>query len=162
MPDLSMEAGGSFSLAAALMSQSFVMVKSDLLQSRRPLSVGARLFFVLDQGKVDHFERQAPFVNSAARVAITAGRTVWSLPVQDLVQRPAEQGFLAGDSAHEQVRVVQILAHRLIAGVAGGGNTPRVQDAVAVFARRQANLVIELQRTAEINARGAFVTKAGL
>src|SRR5208283_4839965 len=97
MPDLSANPGGNFSFAAALMSQSLVMMKAESFQIRRGLSIRQFLLFLLDECVVNHFQHQTPLVLAPRQIAKAAGRTKFAFPIQNVIQRPAQEWLLGGD-----------------------------------------------------------------
>src|SRR5208283_2144205 len=129
MPDLSAKPGGSFSFAAALMSQSLIMVNVESFQSHVRLSM-RQFLLLLDEGVMDYFQHQSPLVQALVPVAVTAGWTGGPFPGQHLVQRPAQQRFLGGNVFHEPFRIIEIFAHGLVTRVAGNGRATGLDDTV--------------------------------
>src|ERR1051325_4613671 len=131
MRDLSLNAGGSLSFAAVLISQSLVIA---------PMLIRG---FARDQRVMDHFQHQPPFMRAAVGIAIAAGWTRPTLPCQNLIQWPAEQRLLIGDAAHKFFRVLHVGAHFGVASIVGRGEAGSLIDLIARFRRAKFNLIME-------------------
>src|ERR1022692_995358 len=150
MPDFSLKVGGSFSFAAALMSQSLIIMNCRFIPRIRCLGIVGRFLLALNQSVVDHFKYQSPFMRPTVCIAITTGWTVRALPGQHIIQRPALERLFGRDAPHERSSVVQVFALTGVAGIADRRNATRFEDSITLIRRSQSNVVIKLEVTPHV------------
>ena len=111
---------------------------------------------------MNYFKNESPFVQAAFDVAIAPGRIRRALPVENIVQRPAQQRFFIGDVAHKRDRVGEIFALLGVTGVTRTGCASDFSNAIAVGGRRELDVIMKFEGLAHVGTRGAVVAKMGL
>src|ERR1035438_6446437 len=150
MPDFSLKAGGNFSFATALMSQSLVIFNCRFIPKFLCLPILGLLFLALNQSVVDHFKYHAPFMGATVCIAVAAGWAVRALPGQYIIQRPSLERLFGRDAPHKRSSVVQVFALTSVAGISDRRDATRFDDSITLLRRSQSDVVIKFELTPHV------------